>query len=63
MVLLVVVRSVLEGSGKIVVGISEESMLGCVGVSTSAMFEQLTILKTKMWAVVLRQEVKKSSSG
>lgn len=59
MVLLVVVRSVLEGSGEIDVGISEESMLGCVGASTSAMVEQLTKMKIKMWVVVLKQEVKK----
>ena len=45
MVLLVVVRSVLEGSGEIDVRISEESMLGCVGASTSAMAEWLAINK------------------
>lgn len=63
MVLLVVVRSVLEGSGEIVVGISEESMLGCVGASTSAIIEQLTIMRMKMWVVVSKQEVKKECSG
>lgn len=42
-VLLVVVRSVLEGSGDVGSGISDDSVLGCMGASTSAMAEQLTV--------------------
>lgn len=56
-VVLVVVRSVLEGSGEVDVGITEESMLGCVGASTSAMAERLAINNENRGVGKKRKEV------